>query len=92
LLARKLPHVASFHKLTAPSLMEALRIVRAESKADIALGVTVHMEDQSADMALLTPKGEKVHHITYGGPLRSLPYWAMNLSLNWLRIVVLESD
>ena len=92
LLARKLPHVASFSGLTTASLMDALRAARVDSKADVALGVTVHMEDHSADMALITPRGEKTHRITYGGPPRSLPRWAMNLALNWLRTVAQESD
>lgn len=92
LLARKLPHVASIPDLTAAALMEALRLARANSKVDLALGVTVHREDHSADMALITPRGEKTHHITYGGPPRSLPRWAMNLALNWLRTVTQEPD
>jgi hypothetical protein len=92
LLARKLPHVASLPELTAASLMDALRTARADSKADVALGVTIHLEDRSADMALITPRGEKTHLITYGGPPRSLPRWAMNLALNWLRTVAQESD
>jgi nicotinamide-nucleotide amidase len=92
LLMRKIPHVASFPGLTAASLMDALRGARADSKADVALGVTVHMEDHSADMALITPRGEKTHRITYGGPPRSLPRWSMNLALNWLRTVAQESD
>jgi hypothetical protein len=41
-------------------------------------------------MAMITSKGEKTHHITYGGPPRSLPRWAMNLALNWLRTTVEE--
>ncbi len=92
LLARKLPHVASLPELTAASLMDALRTARADSKADVALGVTIHLEDRSADMALITPRGEKTYLITYGGPPRSLPRWAMNLALNWLRTVAQESD
>ncbi len=92
LLARKIPHVASIPGLTAASLMEALRAAHADSKADVALGVTVHMEDHSADMALITPRGEKTHRITYGGPPRSLPRWAMNLALNWLRTVAQEPN
>ncbi len=92
LLARKLPHVVSFPELTSVSLMDALRRARADSKVDVALGVTAHPEDHSADMALITPRGEKTHHITYGGPPRSLPRWAMNLALNWLRMVAQESD
>ncbi|MGA7193744.1 MAG: CinA family nicotinamide mononucleotide deamidase-related protein [Anaerolineales bacterium] len=92
LLARKLPQVASFPDLTAVSLMDELRIARIDSNADIALGVTVHKEDHSAEMALITARGEKTHHITYGGPPRSLPRWAMNVALNWLRTVAQESN
>jgi len=92
LLARKLPHVTSIPGLTAASLMEALRAARAVSKTEVALGVTIHLADHSADMALITPRGEKTHRITYGGPPNSLPRWAMNLALNWLRTVAQESD
>ncbi len=60
LLARKLPHVVSFPELTSVSLMDALRRARADSKVDVALGVTAHPEDHSADMALITPRGEKL--------------------------------
>jgi competence/damage-inducible protein CinA-like protein len=92
LLARKLPNVTSLTGLTAVSLMEALRAAHADSKTDVALGVTVHIADHSADMALITPRGEKTHRTTYGGPPSSLPRWAMNLALNWLRTVAQESD
>ncbi|MCX6059284.1 MAG: CinA family nicotinamide mononucleotide deamidase-related protein [Chloroflexi bacterium] len=90
ILARKIPHTASFPNLTADSLMQTLRAAQAESQADIALGVSVYSEDRSAEMAMITPLGEKTHHITYGGPTRSLQYWAMNLALNWLRTSVEE--
>ena len=70
--------------------MEALRAAQANSHADIALGVSVYPEDRSAEMAMITPHGEKTYRITYGGPPRSLPYWAMNLALNWLRMTLEE--
>ena len=88
LLARKIPHAVSFSNLTADSLMQALRTARADS--DFALGVAVYPEERAAEMAMITPKGEKTHRITYGGPPRSLPYWAVNLALNWLRMTVEE--
>ena len=100
LLARTLrvPHTASLpnpstgsgQSLTVDSLMQALRAARAESDADIALGVSVYPEERSAEMAMISSKGEKTHRITYGGPPRSLPRWAMNLALNWLRTTVEE--
>jgi competence/damage-inducible protein CinA-like protein len=85
LLARKIPHTISLSSLTVDSLMAALRAARAESNADVALGVTMYLEERAADMALITPKGEKTHRITYGGPPRSLARWSVNLSLDWLR-------
>ncbi|HQX01057.1 MAG TPA: CinA family nicotinamide mononucleotide deamidase-related protein, partial [Anaerolineales bacterium] len=88
LLARKIPHAVSFSNLTADSLMQALRAARADS--DFALGVAVYPEERAAEMAMITPQGEKTHRITYGGPPRSLPYWAVNLALNWLRMTVEE--
>lgn len=92
LLARKVPHTVSVQGLSADSLMAALRAARAEASADVALGVSMHLEDRSAEMALITPQGEKVHRITYGGPPRSLARWSVNLALDWLRRRTLESD
>lgn len=92
LLARKVPHITSITDLQSSSLLDELRKARSELNADAALGVIVHPEDRSADMALITPKGEKTHHITYGGPPRSLPKWSVNLALDWLRRRALEVD
>ena len=100
LLARKLPHTVSLpdpstgsgRRLTPDSLMAALRAARADSNADAALGVAMYLEERAAAMALITPKGEKTHHITYGGPPRSLARWSVNLALDWLRRRAMESD
>jgi nicotinamide-nucleotide amidase len=92
LLTRKVPHTASLPNLTADTLMQALRSARADSKADIALGLTIFQEERAAEMAMITPKGEKTHRITYGGPPRSLPRWSMNLALNWLRTTLEEME
>jgi len=85
LLARKIPHTVSMSDLSPASLLAALRAARADSNADAALGVAMYLEERSAEMALITPKGEKTHHITYGGPPRSLARWSVNLALDWLR-------
>jgi nicotinamide-nucleotide amidase len=90
LLARKIPHTAALPNLTPDSLMQALRAARTENRADIALGVSVYPEERSAQMAMISAAGEKTHRITYGGPPRSLPRWAMNLALNWLRVTLEE--
>ena len=90
LISRKLPNTASFPDLNLDSLTQALRAARADSNADIALGVAVYPDERAADMVMITPKGEKNHRITYGGPPRSLPRWSMNLALNWLRTTLEE--
>jgi competence/damage-inducible protein CinA-like protein len=93
LLVRRLgvPHTASFSGLTPEALMETLRKARTESNADAALGVAVYLEERAAEMALITPYGEKTHRITYGGPPRSLPRWSVNLALDWLRRRAMEN-
>ncbi len=90
LLARKIPHTASLPSLPPAALMDALRAARNDSHADLALGVSVYMDERAAQMAMITPRGEKTHHITYGGPPNSLPRWSMNLALNWLRTTLEE--
>ncbi len=92
LLARKVPHTASLPNLTPEALTQALRAARADSKADIALGVSVYMDERAAEMVMISPKGEKTHRITFGGPPKSLPRWSMNLALNWLRTTLEEMN
>ncbi|CAG1016659.1 nicotinamide-nucleotide amidase [Anaerolineales bacterium] len=90
-LARSLPHTAFLSAPTVDSLTQALRAAQADSKAEAALGVAAHPEERSADMVMILPTGEKIHHVTYGGPPRSLPRWAANLALNWLRTMLEET-
>ncbi len=92
LLARKIPHTVSVSSLQSPNLIETLRNARNESKADAALGIIVNTEERSAEMALITPKIEKTHRVTYGGPPRSLPLWSVNLALDWLRRRASENE
>jgi competence/damage-inducible protein CinA-like protein len=100
LLARKLPHtvslsdpsISSGQRLSLDSLVAALRAARADSNVDAALGVAMNLPERAADIALITPRGEKTHHITYGGPPRSLARWSVNLALDWLRRRAMESD
>jgi nicotinamide-nucleotide amidase len=92
LLARKIPHTISISDPSPEVLMAALRAARADSNADVALGVAMYLKDRAAEIALITPKGEKTHRITYGGPPRSLPRWSVNLALDWLRRRALEGD
>jgi competence/damage-inducible protein CinA-like protein len=90
LLSRHLPHTIALPEQNPPILKDAVRKARTDFKADVALGVCAYPEDRSAEMVLITAHGEKTHRITYGGPPRSLPQWAMNLALNWLRTTAQE--
>jgi len=92
LLARKIPHTVSLSDLSPDSLLAALRAARADSNADAALGVAMYLEERAAEMALITPQGEKTHRITYGGPPRSLARWSVNLALDWLRRRAMENE
>jgi len=92
LLARKIPHTVSIPDLNPDALMDALRAAHATSKTDVALGVIASVENRTADIALILPRGEKAHHITYGGPPRSVNRWAVNLALDWLRRRAMEVD
>lgn len=91
-LARKVPHTKIIPDLQPSDLMEALRAARAESQAEVALGIVANVAERTADFALILPRGEKTHHITYGGPPRSVPRWAVNLALDWLRRRTREND
>ncbi len=84
------PSTGSGQRLTVDSLTQALRAAQVDSKAEAALGVVAHPEERSADMVMILPTGEQTHHITFGGPPRSLPRWATNLALNWLRTTLEE--
>ncbi len=97
-LARSLPHTASLpnpstgsgRSLTVDLLTQALRAAQADSQAEAALGVVAYLEERAADMVMILPTGEQTHRIIYGGPPRSLPRWATNLALNWLRTTLEE--
>ncbi|MFN2120404.1 MAG: competence/damage-inducible protein A [Anaerolineales bacterium] len=86
LLGTRLENSMSLPAVPAGGLMEAARTARADSGADVALGVAADEGTKSAQMVLITPTLEKKHQIVYGGPPRSLSRWAVNLALNWLRI------
>jgi competence/damage-inducible protein CinA-like protein len=85
LLARKIPRTVSIPDLNPESLMDALRAARDEANTEAALGIVASVENRTADIALILPRGEKTHHLSYGGPPRSVTRWAVNLALDWLR-------
>ncbi len=91
LLAQKIPQTVSAADLRPATLLKTLRAALYSAHADAALGVIVNFEDRSADLALIAPRFEEIRRVTYGGPPRSLPQWALNLALDWLRRHALEN-
>ncbi len=85
LLASSIPKTIASQDFRPADLMAAVRTARTDNNADVGLGLSVNAADHSADVVLVSSRGEKTHHISYGGPPRSLPRWATNLALNWLR-------
>jgi len=92
MLARKIPHTVSVSDLQSSNLLDTLRAARLESKTDVAIGVIASAENRTADIALITPRGEKTHHLTYGGPPRSVTRWAVNFALDWLRRKAMDTE
>jgi competence/damage-inducible protein CinA-like protein len=92
LLAASIPRTIAAPDFKPATLMDSVRTARADTHADVALGISVDAEQHAADMVLITPRGEKTHRISYGGPPRSLALWATNLALNWLRTTARESS
>lgn len=91
LLSQSIPRTIASQDFQPSDLAAAVRTAKADNNADVALGLSVDLEQHAADMVLITPRGEKKHRITYGGPPRSLPRWATNLALNWLRTTAQEA-
>ncbi len=90
-LAERLPRTISIGDTDVGQLIAAARSARLDAKVDVALGVWASEEERTAEMVLITPRGEKTHRITYGGPHRSVRRWAVNLALNWLRTTAQEN-
>lgn len=86
-LKHHLPNLASRSDLEPGSLTEALRsALQADSAKTAALGLACFEKEMAAELAVITPRGEKKLRITYGGHPRSLARWALNIALNILRL------
>ncbi|MCP4143566.1 MAG: competence/damage-inducible protein A [Chloroflexi bacterium] len=71
-------------------LFPALQKMRAEKKAEAALGVAFFPgeEQQIAELVLITPTREKKRTLSYGGHPKNVLRWAPNIAINTLRRVV----
>lgn len=75
-------------------LAARLREVRARSGAKTALGAALFRSEseQTVELCIVTPEGEKSRRLTYGGPPNLSPRWAGNTALNWLRTTAQGRD
>jgi hypothetical protein len=85
-IIHRLPRIVSLSDLKPDSLPNELRAAMEKDSADAALGVAAFAKDMTAEIMVITPRGEKKHRISYGGHPRNLPRWAMNIGLNMLRL------
>lgn len=93
-LARQLSRAASpillktEEKDLAPNeILAALKALKTEHGADAALGVALFAgkEEQIAEVALITPEGETLRTLHYGGHPKNALRWAPNIGINLLR-------
>lgn len=68
------------------------RQIREQHAAKTALGVALFRSEseQSIELHILSPNGEKSRRLTYGGPPNYSPRWAANMALNWLRLHAMQ--
>jgi len=83
---RRLPGIASLADLQPAALPNKLRAAMAKDSATCGLAFAAFVDEMSADLVVITPRGEETRHITYGGHPRNLPRWAVNLGMNMLRL------
>ncbi len=88
----RLPGAASLPDLQPGALPDELRAARTRHSADAALGIAVFTDEMAIEIMVISPRREKKHRLTYGGPPRSLPKWAFNAGLNLLRVETEGSD
>ena len=64
-------------------MREAMRL----HSAKVSLGVALFASEKETiiEQVLITPEGEESRRLSYGGPPKYAPRWAVNLALNWLR-------
>ncbi|MEW6404990.1 MAG: molybdopterin-binding protein [Chloroflexota bacterium] len=85
-IIRRLPTLASLSDPRPDSLSNALRAAMEKDTATAGLAVASYVDEMAAEIVVITPRGEKSHHITYGGHPRNLARWAINFGLNMLRL------
>lgn len=98
-LTRRLTNVSAKNLLAVESvelkqgeLSAFLQSIQEKNNAPAALGIAAFPETRSVEFVLITPEGTQTRQRTFGGHPGLLPRWAVNLGLNWLRLVAQGKD
>ena len=74
-------------------LVPILEETRKKHGAKAALGIAAFIGDELiVEQCVITPQGVQNRTLTYGGHPGNVPRWAVNLGLDWLRLMASESD
>ena len=73
-------------------LLPTLQKMRAEKNAEAALGIAFFPgeDEQIAELVLITPAGERIRTLSYGGHPQNVLRWAPNIAINILRRAALR--
>jgi competence/damage-inducible protein CinA-like protein len=85
-MQRKLPNLLSLASLKPGSLADELKRAMRATSTNAALGIGCFIDEMAAEIGLITPRGQEIMRISYGGHPRNLPRWAFNNALNRLRL------
>jgi nicotinamide-nucleotide amidase len=73
--------------INSDNLVEMIHAYRKTKSVDVVLGATLHPgeKQQSIILALITPEGDQLLPLSYGGPPGYASTWAVNQSLDLVR-------
>ncbi len=80
-------------ELDRNQLVPILEETRKKHGAKAALGIAAFIgEELIVEQCVITPQGLQNRTLTYGGHPGNVPRWAVNLGLDWLRLMASERD
>jgi nicotinamide-nucleotide amidase len=83
----------SSRQIWPKDLVAEAEITRKQFEASTMLCMAYSKNNEEHDISLLliTPHGEKEHHLTYGGHPGNARRWAVNMAMEWLRRTAMET-
>jgi hypothetical protein len=83
----------SSRQIWPKDLVAEAEITRKQFEASTMLCMAYSKNNEEHDISLLliTPHGEKEHHLTYGGHPGNARRWGVNMAMEWLRRTAMET-